>query len=107
MEKTTILQTKDPFLNASLLITIITPIFMRDYKLQEDGLHCFFTQSIFHYRVLIKTFLAALYEITSKQFYFEIISHHEAVLKLYAADQLQFSKDLLFKTIVSPEKDSL
>ncbi|MFX0123898.1 MAG: hypothetical protein ACFFAE_09690 [Candidatus Hodarchaeota archaeon] len=103
MINTRILEKEDPHLNAALIAILLSPFFFRDFKLQEDGLHCFFIQSISHFHVLIKTFLAALYEITNKQFYFEIIDDQEAILRIYGVDGLQFSQDILFKSSISSQ----
>lgn len=103
MVDTTVLQVQEPSLNACLMVTLISPVILRDYEIQEDGLHCYFNQSIFRFQVLIKSFLAALYEITNKQFYFEIINDQEAVLRIYGVKDLQFSKDILFKPSVSSQ----
>ncbi|MFX1282744.1 MAG: hypothetical protein ACFFB5_03780 [Promethearchaeota archaeon] len=107
MVKKSILQTHDSQMNAVLLVTLISPVFLGDYELQEDGLHCFFIQSIDHIQKMIKTFLNALYEITNQQFYFEIINDHEAILKIYGEKKLQFSQDILFRSTVSSQKREL
>lgn len=101
MAETTILQTQDPQLNAALLVALISPAFLQDYELKEDGLHCFFTQPISEFQLMIKTFLVSLYEITGTTFYFEIPNDHEAILKIYGVDGLRFSQDILFKQSVS------
>ncbi|UCE13502.1 MAG: hypothetical protein JSV04_15135 [Candidatus Heimdallarchaeota archaeon] len=107
MVKATILRTHDPLLNPGLLVVLISPVFLRDYKLKEEGLHCFFTQSIFDYWVMIKTFLSALSDITNTFFYFEVINDYEAILKAYGSKLLHFSQEILFKSLVSSlESDS-
>ncbi|MFX1514944.1 MAG: hypothetical protein ACFFC6_01455 [Promethearchaeota archaeon] len=101
--ETTILHSQDPYLNASLKLILFSPIFLKDYELKEDSLYCYFTKSISHLQAIIKTFLDALYEITSKQFYFEIINDREAILRIYGVDQLQFSTDVLYKSPISSQ----
>ncbi|MFX0207391.1 MAG: hypothetical protein ACFFDT_15490 [Candidatus Hodarchaeota archaeon] len=89
-------------------MTLISPIILQDYKIQEDGLFCFFSQPIINLQGMIKTLLAALYEITSKQFYFEIIDDQTAVLKIYGIDGLKFSPHILPKSsVLSRGKKSL
>ncbi|MFX1536364.1 MAG: hypothetical protein ACFFDI_19270 [Promethearchaeota archaeon] len=103
MVKITVLHSQEPQLNASLIVTLISPILLQDYELQEDGLYCYFTRPISHLQALIKSLLAALYEITNKQFYFEIINDQEAILRIYGLDGLQFSQDVMFKSSVSKQ----
>ncbi|UCG03910.1 MAG: hypothetical protein JSW11_07970 [Candidatus Heimdallarchaeota archaeon] len=93
----TIIRNEDPYINAALLVTLLSTVLLRDYELYEDGLYCFFSQKINLLRVMIKTFLAALYEITDKQFYFEVINDQEAILKIYGGNGL-FSYDVLFNS---------
>ncbi len=103
MVKKTIIQNEDPALNAALLIALLSTAFLRDYELTEDGLRCFFTQKIDFLGVMIKTFLSTLYEITNRQFYFQIINDQEAILKIYSVDGLRFSYDIVSKSTVSSQ----
>jgi len=100
MVKTTVIHTQKPQLNASLMVILIIPIILHDYELQEDGLYCYLIRPISDLQIIIKTLLAALYEITGTQFYFEIIKDQEAVLKIYGEESLEFSQDLLFRSII-------
>ncbi|MFX0121082.1 MAG: hypothetical protein ACFFBQ_12125 [Promethearchaeota archaeon] len=98
MVKTTILQTPDTQLNAALMIALFSPTFFQDYEIREDGLHCFFSQTIYQFQEILKTFLVALYELTNTQFYFELINDNEAILKIYGTEGLKFSNELMFKS---------
>ena len=99
-----IVETQDHQLNATLLVTLISPVLIKDYKIQEDGLVCSFTQSIMFLQDIIKTFLISLHEITNHQFYFEIIDDYKAILKIYGSKKLRFSDSILFKTSVSQKE---
>jgi hypothetical protein len=106
MLKKTILYDNDSHINAALLITLLSRLILQDYEVKEDGLHCFFSQKISHLRVIIKTFLAALDEITDKQFYFEVINDQKAILKIYGGGVLRFSHDILYDPSVSPKEST-
>lgn len=106
MQKKRIVETQDPQLNAVLLVALISSALLQDYEFQEEGLHCFFKRSILHFQVMIKSFLEALYEITNRKFYFEIINDQEAILKIYGTEKekLQFSSDVLFQPSISSQR---
>ncbi|MFW9905077.1 MAG: hypothetical protein ACFFFH_12135 [Candidatus Thorarchaeota archaeon] len=96
-----IVNPQDSQLNATLLIALISPVIIQDYEFQENGLVCFFTQSISHLQIVIKTFLDALYELTNKRFYFEVINDQKAILRIYGLEELQFVNDILFQSSIS------
>ena len=101
-----IVESQDPPLNASLLLALLSPALIQDYKFQDNGIHCFFTRSIFYVHAMIKTFLKALYELTNKQFYFEVINDQEAILKIYGPDELQFSHEFLYDPSLSSKESA-
>jgi hypothetical protein len=101
MQTNQIVDMPDSQLNAALLVTLISPTIFHDYQLKEDGLYCTFTKPITYFQYVIKAFLAALHEITNRQFYFDIISNQQAILKIYGIDNLRFSQDILFDKSLS------
>ncbi|MFX1539075.1 MAG: hypothetical protein ACFFDI_33265 [Promethearchaeota archaeon] len=103
VKKTNILQSQDPQLNATFLIVLSSPFLIEDYELRKDGLYCYFTKPICHCRNIIKIFLAALFEITNRQFYLEIVNEREAILKIYGIESLKFSHDILFQPTISSQ----
>ena len=102
MARSLIVQTTNSKLNAALLTALLPVTVLQDYKIQSNGIYCVFNSPISHIQEIIKTFLSGLYEVTGTIFYYEIVNYREAVLKIYGVDGLEFSQEVLYKSI---EKD--
>lgn len=98
MARLLIEQTPDSKLNAALLTALLPATVLRDYKIQRNGIYCVFNSKISNIQEIIKPFLSALYEVTDKIFYFEIINAREAILKIYGIDRLEFTHEVLYQS---------
>ncbi len=94
-------QTTISKLDAILLTALLPSAIIRDFKIQEKGIHCIFNSPISQIRKIIKTFLSSLYGITGEVFYFRLINDQEAILKIYSVNGLNFSEDILYNPSAS------
>ncbi|MFX0181529.1 MAG: hypothetical protein ACFE95_00505 [Candidatus Hodarchaeota archaeon] len=86
----------DSQMNAAILVALLPPIFVKDFKIQKDGIVFLLKGNISLLQEILEKFLSALSEVTQTQFYFEIIQHQEVILKIYGSKDFQFNNSIIF-----------
>jgi hypothetical protein len=93
-------------LNPALLVSLLPSLFLRDFKLQEDGLLCILKSNVKDLESILENYLSNLNELTDSQFYFEFLNDNILLLKMYSTDGLQFRESLLFPfSLINSLKD--
>lgn len=87
---------KDDTINASLVLILLSPIFIKDFKITRNGILFSLKSKISEIKPLIEALLTALNDLTEEQFYFEEITCNEVILKQYSLKSLNFSEELIF-----------
>ncbi|MFX0052252.1 MAG: hypothetical protein ACFE8U_13290 [Candidatus Hermodarchaeota archaeon] len=87
----------NPQLNAALLVALLPPVFVKDFKIQNNGIIFVLNGDISLVQEILEIFLSALSEITNTQFYFEIIQNQEVQLKVYGSEGFQFSESVFLE----------
>ncbi|MHA2239520.1 MAG: hypothetical protein ACXAB2_14325 [Candidatus Hodarchaeales archaeon] len=96
MEGLSIAHSSNTKVNPALLVSLLPSLFLRDFKLQEDGLLCILKSDVNDLESILENYLSNLNELTDSQFYFEFLNDNILRLKMYSTDGLQFRESLLF-----------
>lgn len=86
----------DTQMNAALFVALLPPVFVKDFKIQKNGISFLLNGNISLLQEILEKFLSALSEITKTQFYFEIIQNQEVLLKIYGSKDFQFNDSIIF-----------
>jgi hypothetical protein len=86
----------DSQMNAALLVALLPSVFVKDFKIQKNGVSFLLNGDISLVQEILEKFLSALSEITKTHFYFEIIQNQEVILKIHRLKGFQFNDSILF-----------
>jgi hypothetical protein len=96
MEGFSIVNSTNAQLNPALLVSLLPSLFLRDFKLQEDGLLCILKSNVNNLESILENYLSNLNALTDSQFYFEFLNENILLLKMYSTDGIQFRESLQF-----------
>ena len=101
MKELTLVHSTNDRLNPALLISLLSSIFIQDFKLQKRGIICTLKPDITNLESVLESFLTCLNKLTESQFYFEFLSETTILLEVYNSEGLQFQENLLFSSFTA------
>ncbi len=96
MKELTLVHSTNDRLNPALLISLLSSIFLQDFKIHEKGIVCTLKPNIDNLEPILELFLTCLNELTEAQFYFEFLSESILLLKIYNMEGFRFQENLIF-----------
>ncbi|MFX0087961.1 MAG: hypothetical protein ACFFAU_20075 [Candidatus Hodarchaeota archaeon] len=98
MKELTLVHSINDRLNPALLISLLSSIFLQDFKIQEKEIVYNLKPNITNLESVLELYLTCLNELTETQFYFEFLSESTLLLRVYNMEGLRFQESLLFSS---------